>query len=260
MGNKKESKGSWSIKNCQSVRQTRETEYRKMALSKGYRLMEEYKGSSKLTNHLCLKCNEIWRTTPKRIKSGHNCMHCAIKNSSVRYKWTNDFYLDKIKNYPVEAMEEYKGTNIKIQHKCKKCQRLSLMRPSRVLKGHWCLLCELPKSIVDVYKNKRTTLYLIDIINVGMKVGVTKKTIMERYSPFTDFNIVEEISIDDGLMAWTMEQTILEDTKKWKLFDSNTEWELRCGGATEVRDYQSYDELTGLFEDIKKYFNICKGP
>ena len=88
--------------------------------------------------------------------------------------------------------------------------------PDNHKKGVGCPICgEL--VFRKRYHNKPTTLYYIKI-NSLYKIGITTMDIKHRYysDKEVDIKVIKEWNYDDGLSAWTREQSILEKYKEYK--------------------------------------------
>ena len=107
--------------------------------SKGYDLpIEEYKGTNTKIKHKCTKCNKAYKQKPTNHLRGCGCPYCSgrIKIYDKKY-----YYLEcKSKGYDL-PIEEYKGTNTKIKHKCTKCNKAYKQKPTNHLRGCGCPYC-----------------------------------------------------------------------------------------------------------------------
>jgi len=94
--------------------------------------LEPYIDNSTKILHLCT-CNNKWMVKPQVILRGHKC---GCKN--------NNSYLVKLKakNIQVMPIENYKGSNIKIKHKCI-CENIYKIKPNTLLtNGSLCGDCK----------------------------------------------------------------------------------------------------------------------
>lgn len=85
-----------------------------------------------------------WLAKPLRVyRKDTGCPQCKINNARQRYMWTNEYFLEKLSEVrdDVEILEEYKGSQVNIKCKCKKCQRIWYVAPCRLLKNVKCFYC-----------------------------------------------------------------------------------------------------------------------
>lgn len=116
--------------------------------------LENYKGISIKIKCKCLKCGNIWETTPNRLLSKHLCPECGKKLIGIRLTKSNDDFVNELQslNQNIIPLEEYKGANIKIQFKCKKCNNVWMAIPHSILRGSGCPECA--KKIISNIRKK----------------------------------------------------------------------------------------------------------
>lgn len=104
----------------------------------------KYYGMSKETLFYCSKHDVQWLSTPDNILRGHGCKMCGFEKMSVKNKRQHEEYLDKLKekSAPVDIIEEYKGANVKVLHRCKKCGYEWKATPGNILYGNMCPKCK----------------------------------------------------------------------------------------------------------------------
>lgn len=105
--------------------------------------LEEYKGSHVPILHKCLKHDIKWKTSPTNALQGHGCCECRsekIKNKTAK---THEEYVLELrnKNPDIIVIEEYKGANVPILHKCKIDGYEWMVRPGNILFGKGCPVC-----------------------------------------------------------------------------------------------------------------------
>lgn len=87
------------------------------------------------------------------------------------------------------------------------------------LDGSGCYICGKAKSgnSRSFFTDKRTILYVIKIDNNKYKVGITSRTIQERY--YSDlknnYEIIFQVSFFDGANAFNIEQQIIKEFKMY---------------------------------------------
>ncbi len=222
-------------------------EYKRQIRDKHIICIEEYINAKTKINHQCKKCGYIWKVTPGHIKDGSGCPKCAILKST----FTTQEYKEQIKDKSVICLGEYKNTDTKIKHQCKKCNNVWKTTPSSIKRGRACPICANLKSKTQKYKNKPTTFYLIQLKD-GVKPGLTQTSIYERYryDKTIFYEILEEIHFQDGIDAVKLEDDILYTTKQWQTYRYNKSGPLTVGN-TEIRDIQSLPFIFDIINNTK---------
>lgn len=93
--------------------------------------------------HKCLTHNIIWSALPNNILKGCGCRKCLKEKIRDKNGSSHNEYISKLSNINpnVVALEEYLGTEIKIQHKCKICGHEWKVKPGNLLSGKGCPKC-----------------------------------------------------------------------------------------------------------------------
>jgi hypothetical protein len=170
---------------------------------------------------------------PKRTKAAinHRAMNLGVTTSFRKAKLSNQEYLDLLsKNNITDVIpvEKYSGYDIKSLHKCKENHTWSTT-PSIVLRGSGCPECS--KHGFD--PNKPGILYYLKIDNTYYKVGITNRSIKERFLADKDktIEVLLEKFFESGLDAQTTERLILKKYKDLRLKGVKI---LASGGNTEL--------------------------
>lgn len=105
-----------------------------------YEILSEYKNSiSKVKmKHNSKNCNYYeYYIKPINFLNGNRCVICSGK-----LKKTHTYYIKQVKETRpnVNVLEEYKGTNVAILHKCE-CENIWKATPYAVLRGDRCRKC-----------------------------------------------------------------------------------------------------------------------
>lgn len=105
----------------------------------------------------CNVCGHIWEDTFQNIirRLTDKCPQCYKTNIPDRFKIN---YINKIKEYNLQLLEEYNGATVKVKHKCLKCGSEFYVRPDRVRnsKGNICKTCKNFDKIttIEQYNNE----------------------------------------------------------------------------------------------------------
>lgn len=172
----------------------------------------------------CPTCKKTFSQKPPTHLDNHGCPTCGI---TKRTKTNDQFITDAVavhgKDFSYDLVE-YKGTRTEVKIKCNKCNDVFEQRPDSHLGGNGCNECGKLKSIYEIYKNQKTTLYFIEVDGV-YKIGITKTNINHRYrkelKDGIKINVLREWTFDDGLEAYHTEQNIIKAYKEYKCNHSN---------------------------------------
>lgn len=180
--------------NCKALKDRLTNEEFKKRVEKNnpsFKILGEYKRHDIDIKVQCLKCNQIFLANPSRLMKGKNvCRECYKKSLLI----SNEEYKKRLKkNNPyVLYIEEYKGTDTKIEVKCSVCGNIWKSSPAKTLNGGGCPLCCLSKGEKEIAK----ILKKYDIVYVQQQeyknlIGVGRgKLSYDFYLP--DYNMLIE--------------------------------------------------------------------
>ncbi len=203
-------------------------------------------------SHRCLRCYYRWDTRPSYFKKKGECPKCLKMKTDAHIE--ND-YRDFLGTFGCRLIGNYNTAREKIEHQFK-CRHLFSVAPTKVTGGQRCKTCSEARTSYQMYKNKPTTLYLIDMPGFGVKPGLSQKPVPHRYIDDCRrglvYSIIDEIHYEDGWDAWKHEQFILDATKNDQIFENNKS--VGCplkGGNTEIRAISSADVILYYFERLR---------
>lgn len=105
-------------------------------------LFTEYQNNKALIKCQCNTCKYIWDTTFDRIKSGHNCPKCSVKNRSEKRKHSIDFVKEIIqKNNGTLLSKEYMNRKDDLSVQCNRCNFIWMPSLNNIMQGKWCPKC-----------------------------------------------------------------------------------------------------------------------
>ena len=86
-------------------------------------VLEEYQGAHIKIKHYCNKHNVEWMAYPTNVIRGHFCKECGKDKNSEKFKFTHEYYLQRLSkvNPFILPLEKYDGINNSIYHKCLIC-------------------------------------------------------------------------------------------------------------------------------------------
>lgn len=127
-----------------------------LKINPNIKVIGEYVGNNIKIEHECKICGNKWMVIPSDILQGHGCPKCAMLIRAQKCRKSHNEYAKKVceVNSGIEVVEEYKGTETKILHRCKIDGYEWLVTPHNILGGQKCPVCS-GKSIGNPpeYKN-----------------------------------------------------------------------------------------------------------
>lgn len=117
-------------------------------------VLGNFKNVKTKIEHKCLIHDVVWNAYPESILRGAGCIRCGADKLSKIRSDTHDDYVEKLiqANSNVSVIEEYKGSTIKILHKCKKCNNIWMARPANILQGNGCPKCATSKGELEIQR------------------------------------------------------------------------------------------------------------
>lgn len=105
--------------------------------------LEKYIGTHTKILHKCKICGHEWRVCPSELLSGSKCPECSKLASAIKRRKSHDKYIKEVCeiNPNIEVIEEYRGTETKIRHKCKIDGYEWCVTPHNILSGQKCPVC-----------------------------------------------------------------------------------------------------------------------
>lgn len=180
-----------------------------------------YTNSTTKVEILCPKHGEFYQTPAMHI-SGQKCPKCAIKQRSTKRALTTELFIQKalkIHNGVYEYSKvKYVNSKTKVDIYCSSCNLYFKQTPDDHLNKHGCPNC--CKYTIDT--TKPVTFYVIELESIIplFKIGVTNKTVKERYKSDNPNkcikNILLEIVFFNGYEAVLFEKHIKESFSQYR--------------------------------------------
>jgi len=138
-----------------------------------------------------------------------------LKSNRIKTNEKYDAEL-RIKNPDTIRIEEYKGANTKILHKCLICGTEYLCAPNHKLEGHG----HCGRQLNGIPKDKPGIAYLIHFPNEKLyKIGITSRTVKKRMKDIgiKDYEVILERHFDKGINAMELEAEWLSNIQYLKV-------------------------------------------
>ncbi len=220
-------------------------EFTEIISKRNIKIISKYKYLNTKSLFECLKCGHQWTKSASKIFHGMGCKKCLAKSKI----FPKSEFENILKTKPFKMLGEYVKLGLKIEFLCEKCNHRWMTTPARIKYGGNCPECSKIKTSMSKYKNKKTTLYVIQFNGNEIKIGVTQKTVKQRYQyENIIYNIIEEIVFEDGYEAFKLEQLILSKTIDHKKYKNASEGPLSVGN-TEMRGVECLESIQKLIID-----------
>lgn len=161
-----------------------------------------------------------FKQTPNSHLRGGGCNKCGIMTTNQSNTQTKESFIEKAHKVHNNFYSYDKMTYNTVHHKLLITCPLHgdfLQQGNTHLAGSGCCVCGKAKSgnSRSFFTGKRTILYVIKLGDDRYKVGVTSRTVQERY--YSDikspYEIVFQVSFFDGVDAFNIEQQIIKEFK-----------------------------------------------
>jgi len=175
---------------------------------------------------------------PNDHLKGFGCCKCSRK-----CKHTLNTFIEKaneVHNGRYDySLVGYKNNKTNVKIICK-THGVFTKRPDTHLQGYGCPQCLIHKNKIDLYRGRRTVLYVVDfgVYNTVpiIKIGITLQDVehrfkMERIQPTILYNKIYE----DGSIAFIKEQLLLHLTSNFTISKNISQGLLYKGGSIELR-------------------------
>ena len=107
------------------------------------KIIDEYISSHTKTNFKCLIHNCTYKQEPVRALYGFGCKQCIKENLSKIKRFSEQYYIDKLKsiNKNIKLIDKYVNEHTKIKHKCMIDGYEWDVTPDSLLRGQGCPVC-----------------------------------------------------------------------------------------------------------------------
>lgn len=215
-----------------------------------------YKGDSSKVVIICPVHGKFTQQAGSHIgKSKCGCKKCAIKAETEKQKLslievTNRINVPKHINVDINS---YIGTKTKMKCSCEYHGEF-LQLPEILFKGNSAVCPTCAKQLRgwnrSLYKNSPTTVYLLLLTNGTYKLGITKScNVYTRYSPHDRAliqNILFQVTILNGEIAWNIEKQVLREMKQHKYSGPQI---FKDTGNTEIFTVNPIQTLTKVINE-----------
>ena len=161
-----------------------------------------------------------FKQTPNSHLRGDGCNKCGIIVTNQSNTQSKESFIEKAHKVHNNFYSYDKMTYTTVHHKLLITCPLHgdfLQQGNTHLAGSGCRICGKAKSgnSRSFFTGKRTILYVIKLNDDKYKVGVTSRTVQERYYSDTkdSYEILFQVSFFDGVDAFNIEQQIIKEFK-----------------------------------------------
>lgn len=210
-------------------------------------VVEKYAGSNIKILHHCLKHDVYWKILPGNALKGKGCKICGKEKRYITNAKTHNQYIDELKNISpyIKVLDEYKGANIPILHRCMIHNIEWLARPSNILAGQGCKLCGRDKRL---YKFRKPHSKYVTELHLKNPNVVVQEDYINARTPILHkclkHNIVWNISPDSALKGYGCYECHKEKIAE-KLVKSQEKY------IEEVFEANPHIEVIGQYKNAK---------
>ena len=179
----------------------------------------EYSTSKEKITIKCNQCSNIFTQTPNHHLQGRGCAVCSYKLSGERRRSDTEEFIQKAtaihKSTYDYSLVDYTLNNVPVTIKCNQCSTAFTQWPSMHLSGQGCPTCGkggFNKALPGI-------LYYLSINNgQAYKIGITNKTVEERFSPLelSSIKVLYAVHYDYGNECYDAEQRIIKEFEAYK--------------------------------------------
>lgn len=205
--------------------------------------MRTYVSSKTKIMCLCTEkhCKCIWWATPSMLIRGGGCPACSSRLKMERMHLLNNLAISIARDSIVERLQSTHNGNISIVNKddyignrhsinfvCNTCSHVWKAKPSNILWGSGCPVCA-----SSGFKIKEPAiLYLLDLGDNLYKIGITNRSIKDRYSISDQNKIVRSFEkyYELGELALSEETRLKREYKDFRYIGPN----ILESGNTEI--------------------------
>lgn len=186
-----------------------------------------FTGAKKKIALTCLGCGrEFEQQAQSHFDLGTGCKVCSDKKRAAKQTKTTEEFIEQSKRIHGDAFDYsetvYVNNRVNVTIKCNTClNTFTQYPPDHCNRGCGCPTCGWQKSGwgASTYKDKRTELYVLLLVNGMYKIGITKRTVELRYATDSE-NIVEILYrkvFENGAEAWELENKVLREFVEFKV-------------------------------------------
>lgn len=127
-----------------------------------FTLYNKYKGARTPINHICNKCNNLYKQRPYAHLRGQSCPLCRCKEQHINQRKSPKEYDKWLENNTnIICLDSYINAMTKINHKCLQCNKVFKVNPHNVKNGKGCPYCKQPhgEKFIQSYLDKHNIVY-----------------------------------------------------------------------------------------------------
>lgn len=211
---------------------------------------------------ICKYHGKFLSTAYAHINNKNGCSKCSDKQGSLLRAKSNEQFIKDV-SFVHNNRYDYSLTNYITSHKkveiiCK-IHGIFKQKAYAHLSGNGCSKCNEWKNFKIKWLNTKSNygiLYMCKFYNKFesfIKVGITTTSIKKRYASkkYSDFNydIIEEIRLQDKNTIWSLEEQ-LKDILKYKKYKPISRFE----GYSECYKIENFKEIYGEFKKITENY------
>lgn len=150
----------------------------------------------------CTKCDYKWSAIPSSVFNGTGCPSCAN-----RPMLTNDLVDARLEGLAINRIGDFVNAQTSITFGCTDCGSEWATTPNHIFNGTGCPIC----ADSGFNSKSRARFYIIQVDEL-FKIGITNRTIKERYAPEgVDYKIIMDLEFNLGSEAAEFEKMVMKE-------------------------------------------------
>lgn len=181
----------------------------KVLFPRNIEIIGKYINAQTKCSFFCRKCSNIWDSTPNNILKGRGCPKCY----SIQKCIPKEVIEDQLSQKNIKIVGNFINTSSKTSFECE-FGHIWETTPCHILKRNtFCPVCAKLLYKYGVDYSLPGILYYIVVENVYYKIGITSKTIEQRFTKndLQKIKIIKEIKFNKLIEAFKEEQRILRE-------------------------------------------------
>lgn len=185
-----------------------------------YNKVKYINGKTKVT--ITCQVHGDFEQIPNNHLQGQGCYDCGQIKSHMAQRSSLEHFITKatkLHNFKYDySLVDYQGDRVKVTIICPTHGSFKQSAGDH-LAGKGCKECAV-ESLgwgKDRYTNKRTILYVLDLLDGNYKIGITfSNSVSTRYSGEPTYPIEFEQVFEEGSLAWEIENSVLRQLRGYK--------------------------------------------
>lgn len=171
-------------------------------------LIGQYISAQTKSLFFCNMCKHEWEATPNNILTNRGCPKCYLKNRIIPF----DIIKEQLQQKNIEIVGEFINSSTKTSLRCE-FNHVWETTPQHILRRNTsCPICSRLNGNYGLNYSSPGILYFIKILDHLYKIGITSKSLEERFTKkeLSIITPIKQIQYEKLIEAYKKEQKILK--------------------------------------------------